>query len=194
MALRPSNQMFAVAANVHSPSRESVVAGRPLAFPMNREYQIRFTAGLLALFTTAVITLAWINFRKEAQFSTPTDGVWWVKHGESVVADRVDMKGAAARAGIRSGDRLASVNGRTVTSAETVTREMYRAGAWSKITYSLVRASVPLDAAVVLVPADRPPDAGLRTTAFFSLEIGLSCFFGGGPRRVRRTFTFSASF
>jgi two-component system NtrC family sensor kinase len=169
--------MSAVAANVHSPSGASVVAGRPLGFPMNREYQIRFTAGLLALFTTAAITLAWINFRKEAQFSAPTDGVWWVKHSESVVAERVDMKGPAARAGIRSGDRLASVNGRTVTSAETVTREMYRAGAWSKITYSLVRASVPLDAAVVLVPADRPSDGWLRIIALIYLGIGIYVLF-----------------
>jgi PAS domain S-box-containing protein len=144
---------------------------------MNREYQIRFTAGLLALFTAAAITLAWINFRKEAVFSAPTDGVWWVNHGASVLADRVDEKGPAARAGIRAGDRLVNVNGRTVTGTEAATREMYRAGAWSKITYSVVRNSVPLDAAVVLVPSERPSDGWLRIIALIYLGIGLYVLF-----------------
>ncbi len=32
---------------------------------MNRDFQIRFTAGLLILLTTAAVVLAWINFQKE---------------------------------------------------------------------------------------------------------------------------------
>ena len=46
---------------------------------MNRDFQIRFTAGLLILLTTAAVILAWINFQKEADFQIPSDGVWWME-------------------------------------------------------------------------------------------------------------------
>ena len=48
---------------------------------MNRDFQIRFTAGLLILLTTAAVILAWINFQKEADFQIPSDGVWWMETG-----------------------------------------------------------------------------------------------------------------
>jgi len=38
---------------------------------MNREFQLRFTAGLLILLTTAAVVLAWINFQKEPEFQIP---------------------------------------------------------------------------------------------------------------------------
>ena len=62
---------------------------------MNRDFQIRFTAGFLVLLTAAAVTLAWINFRKERQFVAPYDGVWWVEREGKIVAERVDAKGRA---------------------------------------------------------------------------------------------------
>jgi len=38
---------------------------------MNRDFQIRFTAILLAIVTAAAATLAWINFQKESEFQIP---------------------------------------------------------------------------------------------------------------------------
>ena len=49
---------------------------------MNREFQIRFTAGLLILLTTAAVVLAWINFQKNGTFYS-WDGVCWMEQAEN---------------------------------------------------------------------------------------------------------------
>ena len=52
-------------------------------------------------------------------------------------------------------------------------RQVYRVGAWSKATYSLVRQSVPLDTTVILIPAERSLNFWLRFIALIYLGIGL---------------------
>jgi PAS domain S-box-containing protein len=143
---------------------------------MNREFQVRFTAGLLILLTTAAVVLAWINFQKERDFQIPWDGVWWVEQAGGtggLVADRVEPNGPGDKAGIRVGDRLTAINEREVTDTPTRVRQVYRIGAWSKATYSLVRQSVPLDMTVILVPAERSLNYWLRFIALIYLGIGL---------------------
>src|SRR5438477_108081 len=83
---------------------------------MNRDFQIRFTAGLLFLLTAAACVFAWINFQKEHEYQIPTDGAWWVERGGHLFADRVERNGPADRGGIRKGDQLASINGREVNN------------------------------------------------------------------------------
>ena len=51
-------------------------------------------------------------------------------------------------------------------------RQVYRVGAWSKATYSLVRQSVPLDTTVILIPAERSLNFWLRFIAIIYLGIG----------------------
>src|SRR4029077_10047789 len=80
----------------------------------NKHFQIRCTAGLLFLLTAAACAFAWINFQKEHEFQTPTDGAWWVERGGHLVADRVEKNSPADKAGIRQGDELATINGRDV--------------------------------------------------------------------------------
>ena len=62
---------------------------------MNQDFQIRFTAILLALVTAAAATLAWINFQKETEFQIPYDGVWWIERNGNLTADRVEPDGPA---------------------------------------------------------------------------------------------------
>ena len=176
MALTSSNRYRSLAANVH-PSSSAVAALRTSGLPMNRDYQIRFTAGFLALLTAAVIALAWINFRKDAQFVAPYDGAWWVERSGNVIADRVDGNGPAARAGIRTGDRIVAVDGHAVTRSDQVTRQIYQDGAWSNSTYSLVRGAVSLDTTLVLVPRQRASNDWLRLIALVYLGIGLYVLF-----------------
>src|SRR6476661_5709396 len=94
-----------------SSSPDAVVS--PLG-SMNKDFQIRFTAGLLFLLTVAACVFAWINFQKEHEFQIPYDGAWWVERGGHLVADRVEHNGPADKAGIRQGDQLTTVNGREV--------------------------------------------------------------------------------
>ncbi|HYK48692.1 MAG TPA: PDZ domain-containing protein, partial [Terriglobales bacterium] len=141
---------------------------------MNREFQIRFTAGLLILLTTAAVVLAWINFQKERDFQIPWDGVWWMEQAnDGLVADRVEPNGPGDKAGIRVGDRLTAINEREVNDTPTRMRQVYRVGAWSKATYSVIRQSVPVDMTVILVPAERSLNFWLRFIALIYLGIGL---------------------
>src|SRR5207248_7289841 len=141
--------------------------------PMNRDFQLRFTAGLLILLTTAAVVLAWINFQKEPEFQIPYDGVSWMEHNGSLFADRVEASGPGARAGIKQGDEMVAVNEHEVKAAPGLSRQLYRVGPWSKATYSLLRQSVPLDTTVILIPADRSLNSWLRLIALIYLGIGI---------------------
>ncbi len=163
-----------LAENVQAEEAERLIP-RPAVAPrsMNRDFQIRFTASLLALLTAAAIVLSAINFRKEQEFQAPYDGAWWVERSGALVADRVEPNGPAARAGIKVGDQLTAVDEHEVNSAAKLSREQYRVGPWSKGVYSVVRQGVPVDMQVILVPTDRSQYNWLRLIGLIYLGIGL---------------------
>ena len=140
---------------------------------MNKDLQIRFTAIVLVILTVGAVTLAWINFQKERDFQVPYDGVWWIEKGGRLVADRVEANGPGARAGIKQGDELRAVDKQQVTKFASLVEAQYRDGIYSRATYSLVRRAIPLDAQVVLVPADRSLYTPLRLIGLVYLGIGL---------------------
>ena len=72
-----------------------------------------------------------------------------------------------------SGDRLVAVDGHDITNVGSLARQLYRVGVWSKADYSLVRQGVPLEAPLILAPADRSLYGGLRLIALVYLGIGL---------------------
>src|SRR2546425_9195251 len=164
----------AVAPNVQKSLRR-IPAPRPVSplRPMNKEFQVRFTAVVLALVTASAMVLAWMNFQKESEFQVPSDGVWWVEHNGSLTADRVETNGPGAKAGIKDGDRLAAMNQHEVKDGAARARQLYRVGAWSKATFSLVRQSVPVDTTVILVPAEKSLYSWLRLIALIYLSIGV---------------------
>ncbi len=141
--------------------------------PMNREFQARFTVILLLLLTVAAAVFAGYNYRIEHESAIPDDGAWWMERSGQIVADRLDPNGPAALAGIRSDDAVVSINGRTINSTSSLSRQLYYSGVYSKATYSLIRGSVPLDVVVVLVPAERSMNDWLRLIALIYLGIGL---------------------
>ncbi len=141
--------------------------------PMTKDLQIRFAAILLAVLTASAVVFAWINYDKERQWESPYDGVWWVERDGHVRAERVDPDGPGQKAGIKVADQLAAINGAEVKRTANAVRQMYRTGVWSKATYSLVRGGVPVEVPIILVPADRSFNVGLRIIALIYLGIGL---------------------
>jgi two-component system NtrC family sensor kinase len=163
-----------MAVNVHTSFGTALVPQRGvLPPPMDKNLQNRFTAVLLALLTVAAIVYAVINFQKEREALAPYDGVWWVENNGVLTADRVEANGPGDKAGIKQNDRLVAVNQRAITDDATRMRLLYRAGVWSKATYSLVRNSVPVDADVVLIPTELSLNTWLRLIALIYLGIGL---------------------
>src|SRR5579864_523314 len=140
---------------------------------MNRDFQIRFVAILLALLTTAAVVYAGYNLQAERQFQVPDDGVWWVEHQGRLTADRIDASGPGTRAGIKVGDQLTAIDQHEVNSTAARTHQLYRVGAWSKATYSVVRQSVPVDVVLIPVPAERSQYNWLRLIGLIYLGIGL---------------------
>jgi PAS domain S-box-containing protein len=140
---------------------------------MNRESQLRFVAVVLFLLTVAAVVFAGFNFQTERLFAVPDDGVWWIEHDGRMVADRVEPDGPGAKAGIKTGDQLVSVNGQEIKGTPGLVRQLYRTGVWSKATYSLIRQSVTLDSQVILVPFDRSLNNWLRFIALIYLGIGI---------------------
>jgi two-component system NtrC family sensor kinase len=140
---------------------------------MKRELTVRFTAVLLAVLTVAAIFFAWFNLQKEQSFAVPSDGVWWMEREGSLRAERVDPNGPGENAGVKEGDLLLTVNEQPVSTVAGVTRRLERTGIWSKATYGLSRQGVPLEVSVILAPADKSLNTGLRVIALIYLGIGL---------------------
>ena len=66
----------------------------------------RLQATVLALATLGLFLLAVLNFRQEAQFQQPDDGVWWHEVKGGLQADKVLPNSPAQRAGIQEHDLL----------------------------------------------------------------------------------------
>src|ERR1700687_2195783 len=111
-------------------------AREALQSPMTKETQIRFAAIVFGLLTVTAVVFAWINFQKEYEFSTPTDGVWWVESQGQLVARRVNPLGQGDRGGIKVEDVLVSAGGNAVHNNADVARQMYRSGVWTKLSYT----------------------------------------------------------
>ena len=140
---------------------------------MTREFQIRFSAVILAFCTLTAGIFAVLNFRSELQRQVPYDGVWWVEHEGWLRAQRVLPGGPGEKAGIKQGDELVAVNNQTVNTAPQLAKRLFRVGIWTSATYSLVRNEVPLNVPIILVPADKSLYVGLRLIALIYLGIGI---------------------
>ena len=163
-----------MAADVQSQPRESPNLRLVTPTPsMNKDFQVRFSAIVLALLTAAAVIYAGYNLQAERSFQVPYDGVWWVERDGTLAAQRVEADGPGTRAGIKAGDQLTAIDQHPTTSTAALTHQLYRVGAWSKATYSLVRQSVPVDVVVIPIPAERSQYNWLRLIGLIYLGVGL---------------------
>ncbi len=144
---------------------------------MTKETQVRTLAVLLALCTLAAVIFGWINLQKENAFPSPDDGVLWLERPGGLRAEHVHQEGPGQRAGIKDGDQLVAVNGQAVKNVAGLMRNLYRAGVWAKANYTLARHGFTVDVPVIIEPADRSKNIGLRLIALIYLGIGIYVLF-----------------
>ena len=162
---------------------------------MNRDFQIRFIAILLALLTTAAVVYAGYNLQAERQFQVPDDGVWWVEHQGRLTADRVEVGGPGTRAGIKVGDQLTAIDQHEVKTTAARTHQLVPRG-------SLVEDDLLASAAIGASGCGADSGSGgavpvqLAAAHWPDLPrhwaVRICC--GAGPRPARPTSTSSAWF
>ncbi len=141
---------------------------------MQRTFQTRIVAVLLALFTGAAVVCAGFNLVQENRYQSPTDGVWWIEAPGGLEAQRVPANSPGERGGIKTGDLLVAANNRPTTAGADLAREIWRTGSYNTIHYTLVRHGFRLpDVPVVLDVQDRSINQGFRFIALVYLGIGL---------------------
>ena len=131
----------------------------------------------LHLFTLAAAILAALNFAKEGSYQEPTDRVWWVEAAGGLKAQRVLKDGPGQRAGIKAGDLLIAAGDAPTPRMAALVRKWFDVGVYRRIDYSLIRSGVPINASVILEPADRGLFQGMRLIGLVYLAIGLYVLF-----------------
>jgi PAS domain S-box-containing protein len=141
---------------------------------MQRTFQTRIAAVLLALFTGAAMVCAGFNLVQENRYQSPTDGVWWIEAQGGLKAERVPADSPGERAGVKPGDLLVAANDQPTPVGADLAREIWRTRAYNTIHYTLVRDGIRLpDVPVVLDMQDRGIHQGFRFIALVYLGIGL---------------------
>jgi PAS domain S-box-containing protein len=156
----------------------------------------------LALLTLAAFIFGILNFAQRSTFITPEDGVSWEDSADGVRAFLVAKGSPADTAGIKPGDIVKMIKGqargREIQRAVQVTQELFKAGPWAKLSYSINRAGAEFDTSVVTSEAVKPASIEnyLRVAGLLYLFIGLFVFVSrwNAPRAVHFYIFCLASF
>jgi PAS domain S-box-containing protein len=156
----------------------------------------------LALLTVAAVIYGILNFAQRTTFVTPEDGVSWDDSATGVRAFLVTKGSPADTAGIKRGDVVRAIRGpargREIQRAVQVTQELWKAGPWAKLTYTINRAGSEFDTSIITIPAEKSTSIEnyLRVTGLLYLFIGLFIFANrwNAPRAVHFYVFCLASF
>ena len=141
---------------------------------MQRTFQTRIAAVLLALFTGAAMVCAGFNLVQENRYQSPTDGVSWIEASRGLEAQRVPADSPGAKGGVKTGDLLTAANNHSTNIGADLAREIWHTGAYNTIHYTLERHGFRLaDVQVILDMQDRSINQGFRFIALVYLGIGL---------------------
>jgi PAS domain S-box-containing protein len=155
---------------------------------MKQNLKVSLGAVVLALATLAAFIFAWLNFVQREQFDIPDDGVAWFDTANGVQAWKLAPNSPAANVGIRPGDVLIAINDVPVTTQVQVTKRLWRAGLWTKVSYKLVRNGEDFETPLVTAPAEKPASIENyeRVVGLLYLFIGIFIFIRrwNAPRAI----------
>ncbi len=154
--------------------------------------QTRLLALLLAVCTLAAMGLAIANLVQESGSDPATDGVHWTETEGGLRAYIVPADTPGDKAGIRVGDVLTAINDVPTPRVAVLERAIEQSGVYTTAKYSILRAAnhsaqrLPLEARVILTPADRIDAQMMRLIALVYLAIGLYVLFRrwGAPKSI----------
>ena len=131
----------------------------------------------------ALLCLAVANVGLRRSFQDEADdGVLWSSVDGDVVASEVAEDGPGARAGVRVGDRLLSIDGRPVASQNDVAGRLHSVAPGARLRYSVLRVG-----AQQLIPLEvEPIPQGNRALYYVLAVTGIFKLLVGTAVRLRR--------
>jgi two-component system NtrC family sensor kinase len=156
-----------------------------------KELKFQLSTAILTVLTVAALVAAVLNLQQQYRFhKLPEDGAIWVDRSAGVEALYVRPGSPADRAGIRTGDRLLTINDVAIHNSIEVTQVLTGIGTWKKVDYRLTRgASEPFPANVIT--SDVPVDPMVKYQYFVGfayLAIGLFVYFRRGSAQKATHF------
>jgi PAS domain S-box-containing protein len=136
---------------------------------------------LPVIVVSVLLCLGAANLVTRAAWRSLDDGVYWVSRDANVVAAEVVEDGPAARAGLKPGDVLLSIDGRAIVSAADVERTLLAARPGARL-YSVFRPDprASLDRSLT-------PDIQRAGALYFVLAaVGMFTLLVGGAVRLKR--------
>ncbi len=124
---------------------------------MFQELKFQLSTAILTMVTIAAGVSAVINFQQQNKFRLPDDGVIWVDRTAGVTALEVVAGGPGAKAGLRSGDVVRSINGSPITEALQVSQILVGVGSWKRAEFEVERSGVEFKTPLII--GDVPPDS-----------------------------------
>jgi hypothetical protein len=156
---------------------------------MFQELKFQLSTAFLTIVTLAVSIAAVINFDQQQRFRLPDDGVVWVDRAAGVEALYVTPRGGGAKAGLRAGDRLTSIDGVPIRKAINAAQVLTTVGSWRQAKYSLTRGGVEFEPTVGVEEAPRDRAMVYQYLVGLAyLAIGLFVYFRRGSAQKARHF------
>ncbi|MBI4473362.1 MAG: PAS domain-containing protein [Acidobacteria bacterium] len=126
------------------------------------------------LLTIGILILGGLNVEQKRIFRPPDDGCAWI-HGSAGIEARLVIEGGPCHiAGIKEGDILRAINGRSITNDWQVTRILYEVGTNMRANYTIERDGKVFDLGQPVILAERV----LREQLYLEI-IGLLYFLVG---------------
>jgi two-component system, NtrC family, sensor kinase len=152
---------------------------------MNR-FPVPLRLVALMLLTALIVCLGALNVRDRIYYRTPTDGAFWVETPGGLVASEVAAETPAAWAGIKAGDRLATIGGRAVRHLGDYADILFAHAPGDTVVYGLAAGGGSREVSLAIAGRSlfAPVDVLRAILAVVHLAIGVWVLFksGGVPR------------
>jgi predicted metalloprotease with PDZ domain len=104
--------------------------------PMNA-FPVPFKLVATTLLRGVLVFIGVLNLRDRVAWTDPTDGISWTENNGELTAAEIDPRGPGKQAGIDSGNKLVSINGKPVSNLGQYYDLIYQLGPGGRATYEV---------------------------------------------------------